>query len=260
MAENYTLGKTGLSISPIGYGAFKIGRNQQIKYRDEYELPTAEETSRLIQSMLDLGINYIDTAPAYGMSEERIGAAIAHRRKDVVLSTKVGEIFDHNGSRYDYSFAATIKSIHNSLKHLKTDVLDIVFVHSNGRDLFIQQQTEVVDALQQLKSLGFIRAIGFSGKTVDGARLALNWADVLMVEYHLDDPSHAEVMAQAHRQNLGVVVKKGLASGYLPASEAIRFVLGNANVDSLVIGGLNLQHIKQNYEIAREIVTNSTAA
>jgi aryl-alcohol dehydrogenase-like predicted oxidoreductase len=172
-----------------------------------------------------------------------------------VLSTKTGEIFTKDGSHYDYSHAATIRSVHQSLQRIKTDYLDIVYIHSNGRDAYIQSQTEVIEALQELKSLGLVRCIGFSGKTVEGARLALSWADVVMVEYHLDDYSHAQMMTEAAKKGIGIVVKKGLASGNLPAEEAIRFVLGNPDVHSLVIGGLNINHIKQNLDIAREILS-----
>ena len=126
------LGRTGLPVSRIGFGAFKIGRNQKIKYPNAYDLPTDRDVASLLNGVLDLGINYIDTAPAYGCSEERIGQAIAHRRAEFVLSTKVGELFADGVSSYEYSGAAVRDSIRRSLLRLRTDVLDIVFIHSNG--------------------------------------------------------------------------------------------------------------------------------
>ena len=87
-----SLGNTGLSVSPIGFGAFKIGRNVRTKYEQNYDLPSDKEVERLLNGLLDLGINYIDTAPAYGTSELRIGKAITHRRDDYVLST-VGYLY-----------------------------------------------------------------------------------------------------------------------------------------------------------------------
>jgi len=84
------LGKTGILVTPIGYGAFKIGRNEGIKYPQGYALPSEAEVGRLLNGVLDLGVNLIDTAPAYGLSEHRIGQAIGHRRREYVLSTKVG--------------------------------------------------------------------------------------------------------------------------------------------------------------------------
>src|SRR5579862_3678712 len=105
------LGRTGFSISPIGFGAFKIGRNQKVKYSAAYELPSDEQVAALLNGVLDLGINYIDTAPAYGTSEERIGRAIAGRRSEFVLATKVGETFEAGVSTYDFSAAAIRASV-----------------------------------------------------------------------------------------------------------------------------------------------------
>jgi aryl-alcohol dehydrogenase-like predicted oxidoreductase len=244
------LGRTGFSISPIGFGAFKIGRNQKAKYAAPYELPSDERVAELLNGLLDLGVNYIDTAPAYGTSEERIGRAISGRRSEFVLATKVGETFEAGVSRYDFSAAAIRGSIHRSLDRLKTPAIDVLLLHSDGRDAWIQTQTDAVPTLQDLKRQGLVRSIGLSGKTVDGARQALAWADVLMVEYHLRDRSHESLIAEAAARGVGVVVKKGLASGELPADTAIRFVLDNPHVTSLVVGGLSLDHFRANLAIA----------
>jgi aryl-alcohol dehydrogenase-like predicted oxidoreductase len=240
------LGRTGFSLSPIGFGAFKIGRNQKTKYAAAYDLPSDEQVSELLNGLLDLGINYIDTAPAYGTSEVRIGRAIAQRRSEFVLATKVGETFEAGVSSYDYSGNAIRSSVSRSLERLKTSAIDVLLLHSDGRDAWIQTEIDAVPTLQQLKAQGLVRAIGLSGKTVDGARQALDWADVLMVEYHLHDRSHESLIAEAAARGVGIVVKKGLASGALPAGEAIRFVLDNPHVASLVVGGLSLAHFRDN--------------
>jgi len=241
-----SLGSTGMTVSPIGFGAFKIGRNVGAKFPAGYELPTDREVERLLDGVLDLGINYIDTAPAYGTSEERIGRAIAHRRNEFVISTKVGEEFEHGVSRYDFSPAAVRASIERSRTRLRTVVVDVVFLHSDGRDREIIESSGAVEALLDLKSRGLVRAVGLSGKTVEGARLALQWADAIMVEYHLEDRSHEGVIAEARERGVGVVVKKGLASGRLRPEDAIPFILRNPAVSSLVIGGLDLDHIRTN--------------
>jgi aryl-alcohol dehydrogenase-like predicted oxidoreductase len=244
------LGRTGFEVSPIGFGAFKIGRNEQIKYSQGYELPDDDQTGALLNGVLDLGINLIDTAPAYGVSEQRIGRFISHRRSEFVLSTKVGETFKEGRSIYDFSERAVRLSISRSRKLLKTDVLGIVFVHSSGEDLEIITNTDVVATLQSLRDEGLIRAIGFSGKTVEGAKAALAWADVLMIEYHLNDRSHEEVIDQAADAGIGVVVKKALASGTLDPQEAIRFALSRPGVSSVIVGSLNLDHVAANLAVA----------
>lgn len=248
------LGHTGLSVSALGFGAFKIGRNEKVKYPTPYDLPDEATVERLLNTVLDLGISYIDTAPAYGLSEERIGRAIGRRRSEFVLSTKVGETFENGESAYDFSAAAVRESVTRSLNRLRTEVLDVVFIHSDGRDLAILYETDVVETLRDLKAAGTVRAIGFSGKTIEGARAALVWADAIMVEYHLQDASHAAVINEATELGIGVVVKKGLASGRLPPEEAIRFVLGDSKVSSLVLGGLNPEHLRANAAIIETLL------
>ena len=244
------LGRTGLHVTPIGFGAFKIGRNVGAKYESAYELPSEREVESLLNGVLDLGINYIDTAPAYGLSEERIGKAIGHRRDEFVISTKVGEQFDNGKSAFDFSRKGIEESIALSRKRLRADVIDVVFLHSDGNDLDIIRGGATIDALIDLRDRGIIRAVGFSGKTVEGALAAMPVCDVLMVEYHVNDMSHASVIAECAERGVGVVVKKGLASGRLPAEDAIPFVLQNPGVSSMVIGGLDLKHIEQNVRIA----------
>jgi aryl-alcohol dehydrogenase-like predicted oxidoreductase len=250
LAPSQSIGNTGLLVPPLGYGAFKIGRNQGIKYPQPYDLPDDATVARLLNGILDLGCTLIDTAPAYGLSEERIGRAVSSRRQQFVLSTKVGETFFDGQSTFDFTRAGAEASLQRSLDRLRTDVLDIVFIHSNGDDEFILTQTDTIAVLQEWKARGAIRAIGLSGKTANGARHALDWADAIMVEYHLDDVSHAEVMAEAARRNVAVFVKKGLASGRLPAEDAIRFVLANPAVTALILGGLNFAHFQHNWQTA----------
>ena len=245
------LGRTGLEVSVLGFGAFKIGRNRGIKYQQGYELPDDATVERLMATVRGLGISYIDTAPAYGTSEERLGKVLAQHQHGEVISTKVGETFRDGVSLYDYSPESTRASVERSARRLGRDVLDVVLVHSDGNDLPIQDATGVVETLLALKAEGRVRAVGFSGKTTEGAFRALEWADVLMVEFHIEDPSHEEVIGEAHNRGIGVVVKKGLASGQLPAAEAIGFVLAHPGVSSLIVGSLNALHLAENAEAAK---------
>lgn len=252
------LGATGLHVSAIGFGAFKIGRNVGIKYAHAYELPDDDAVVRLLHGAIDLGINYFDTAPAYGSSEERLGSVLG-QRDDIVISTKVGESFHDGRSHFDFSRKAILESIDRSRKRLRRDALDLVFIHSDGDDAQILHQTDAVVTLRELRErggrrgrggTGAIRAIGFSGKTVSGARAALDWADAIMVEYHVNDRSHEAVIAEAAARGVGVVIKKGLASGRLDPRDAIPFVLQRPGVSSMVIGGLNLDHLRDNVAVA----------
>ena len=113
----------------------------------------------------DAGVNLIDTAPAYGTSEQRIGELLAGQRNDWVLCTKVGEIFEAGASRWDFSPEHTRRSVHESLRRLVTDHLDVVLVHSNGDDVDIIRNFGTLQMLAQLKHEGLIRAFGMSHKT-----------------------------------------------------------------------------------------------
>jgi len=251
------LGTTGLNLSVIGYGAFKIGRNVGIKYPGAYDLPEESRAIQIVHQMLDLGINYIDTAPAYGLSEQRVGKALRDVLPgDVIVSTKVGETFSDGRSTFDFSAQGVRRSVDNSCRVLGRDPLDLVFIHSSGNDLHIINETDCVPTLCALRDQGRIKAIGFSGKTVEGAQAALTWADAIMVEYHLNDQSHEAVIQQAGESGVGVVVKKGLASGHLSADDAIPFVLRSPHVTSLVIGGLNVQHMRDNIRAASRNATD----
>jgi len=244
------LGRTGLSLSPIGYGAFKLGRNQGTRYASPYALPDDAAVARLLAGLVDAGVTYYDTAPAYGTSEERLGLVLP-RSSGIVVSTKVGERFEDGRSSHDFSAPMVRASLERSVRLLRRDPLDLVFVHAHADDLTLSRDTEMVDALVEAKRAGLVRFVGFSGKTVAAARSALAWADALMLEYHLDDRSHAQVVAEACERGVGVVVKKGLASGRLDAATALPFVLSQPGVTSVAVGSLSLERMKANIAAAR---------
>lgn len=234
----------------LGFGAFKIGRNQKIKYPSPYDLPDESRAGAILNGVLDLGITHIDTAPSYGLSEERIGRHLASRRREFVLSTKVGEWFENGESTYRFDPASVRSSVERSLLRLRTESVDCLFAHVPAHDVEILRDTPLVETLLALRDEGKTRAIGFSGKTPAGGELALEWADSLMVEYHARDLSHQSLIEQARLIGVPVLVKKGLAAGHLPASEAIPFVLQTPGVSTLVVGGLSLEHLRENLEIA----------
>jgi aryl-alcohol dehydrogenase-like predicted oxidoreductase len=247
------LGNTGLIVPALAFGSFKIGRNQGIKYPQGYELPDDRACELLLNAVLDLGMTLIDTAPAYGLAEERIGTFLSSRRDEFLISSKAGERFENGVSVYDFSERALRESVESSLRKLRTDRLDLLFIHTPRDDLPVLNETPAVETFQRLKADGLTRFIGFSGKSVAAAAQSLAWADALMVEYNSQETSHEAVIEQAHRQGVGVLVKKGLASGHLPPNEAIEFVLQNAAVDSLVLGGANIDHLRDNCAVAKRI-------
>jgi len=243
----HLLGQTGLTVSVIGLGTVKFGRNQGVKYPHGFDLPEDGVICRLLDCALSLGVNLLDTAPAYGISEERLGKLMGDRRKDFVLSTKVGEEFVDGKSFYDFSGKHAKFSIERSLKRLNTDWLDIVLIHSNGDDEKIIHETDVIEVLLGLKEKGLIRAFGMSTKTIAGGKLAVDVSDVVMVTHNLQSQDERPVIAHAHAQNKGVLIKKALLSGDLSAStpeEALEFVLNEPGVSSVIIGTLSEDHLR----------------
>ncbi|UAW99975.1 aldo/keto reductase [Halopseudomonas nanhaiensis] len=246
-----SLGSTGMQVSPLGLGTVKLGRNQGVKYPQAFQLPSDQDARELIALARELGINLIDTAPAYGTSESRLGPLLAGQRHHWILCSKVGEEFDDGASRFDFSAAHTRLSVERSLRRLQTDYLDLVLLHSDGNDLAALDQG-AFDMLEQLKREGLIRAFGLSGKTVEGGIAALQRSDCAMVTYNLREQAERPVLDFALAHHKGILIKKALASGHLcedgadPVQEGLRLVLEHPAVASAIVGTINRQHLTNN--------------
>lgn len=202
------LGSTGLSVSPLGLGTVKLGRDQGVKYPSGFQIPDDDEARMLLKLARDLGINLIDTAPAYGRSEERLGPLLRGQRHEWVIVSKVGEEFVNGQSSHDFSAAHTRQSVERSLQRLETDVIDLVLVHSDGNDLAILNESEVYETLAELKREGKIRGFGLSGKTVEGGLKALQTGDCAMVTYNLNEQAEKPVIDYAAAHGKAILVKK----------------------------------------------------
>lgn len=241
------LGNTGIHTGRLSLGTVKFGRNTDVKYPGTFELPTDEDIVTLLHCCRELDINLLDTAPAYGTSEQRIGRLLPGRREDWVLCSKVGEQYSNGQSTYDYSRENVRESVANSLTQLKTDYLDVLLIHSDGNDLNIINNTDIIDSLQSLKQQGLVRSIGMSTKTVEGTRAAIEFSDILMVTLNIDDQSHLEVIREAESHGCGLLLKKVLASGHRSPEESLSFVLGAVENGSAVVGTINPEHLRENY-------------
>jgi aryl-alcohol dehydrogenase-like predicted oxidoreductase len=247
------LGLTGLNVSVLGLGTVKFGRNTKIKY-PTFTLPTDAEIEQLLDDALALGINLLDTAPAYGLAEERLGQLLGSRRDQFVVSTKCGEEFADGESSYDFSTAHTRMSVERSLRRLKTDRLDCVLAHCPRQDFEAMNSGAVLETLAGLKQEGKIRSFGASINSHEGGTLALErGADVLMVTYAADDTSMEPFIRRAATLGKGIVIKKGLGSGSLASSDAPRSLEDNfrpifsvPGVTSLIIGTINPEHLREN--------------
>lgn len=261
MMPRKPLGRTDISVSTFGLGTVKFGRTQGLKYPSSFELPSDQQVRDLLACARDFGVNFVDTAPAYGYSEERLGDALKKERKNWVIATKVGEEFttnkfsDEGHSYFDYSAKHTRASIERSLRRLRTDYLDLVLIHSNGEDLEILTRTPVIQTLQQLKQEGWIRAFGISSKTLEGSLLAADLCDAVMLVHTSDYRNEEAAIEKSAQHQVAVLLKKVLGSGHIchdaqpagdPIQAALDFAYSHQGVTSAILGTVNLQHLRDN--------------
>ena len=258
MIERRALGSTGIDVSALGLGTVKFGRNEQVKYPQDFKIPGDQDVMRLMDLAWSLGINFIDTAPAYGTSEKRLGQLLGQRH-DWVIETKVGEIFENGRSHFDFSAAHTRESVENSLRKLRRDFIDVVLVHSSGDDMDIIHQQDALAELDKLKQKGLIKAFGMSTKTVEGGLWVVENCDVVMATCNLEYNEEQAVLDKAKELNKGVVVKKGLLSGYAGVApdgsgieRSFEHVLSQPAVSSMIVGTINTNHLRKNVEMAQQ--------
>ena len=247
------LGQTGLVVGPIGLGTTKLGRNTDVKYPERFALPSDKAVHELLEMSLALGVNLIDTAPAYGASEKRLGTFVEKNRDRIVLCTKCGEQYKNGRSTYDFSATGIVVSVEESLRRLRADHLDILALHSHGRDIEILNQTDALEALVRLKKEGKARAVGISAKTEAGIARACETLDIVIAPFSEKDTMLAGALQRAHDAGLGILAIKGLYSGHLEAASAIEFVLKQPFIDALILGTINPAHLKEAVQVAEGI-------
>lgn len=227
--EYTTLGKTGLRISRLGFGGIPIQKTD------------AAVTKKLIDAMLEKGINYIDTARGYTVSEEFLGEALEGVRDKFILATK-------SMARTKEGMAADIKT---SLKNLRTDYIDIYQVH-NPTPAELEQVIApggALEALFEAREAGKIGHIGLTGHTLTifEKALALDWVETFMFPYNIVETQGEELMRQCTEKNIGFIVMKPLAGGAIDdPSLALRFICANSDVSVVIPGMYDVSEIESN--------------
>lgn len=192
------LGHTGLKVSALGFGAMHVND----------ERTTESQAGALLNHVLDQGINLVDTARGYGLSEERIGRHIAHRRAEFVLSTKVG--YGVEGVP-DWTYDCIVAGVERALQLMKTDWLDIVHLHSCP--LPVLQQGDVARALNDCRQAGKLRVAAYSGDNAE-ADFAIDSGAFgsLQTSISVCDQAHLKTRAaRADHAGIGVIAKRPLA-------------------------------------------------
>jgi len=254
------LAGTDLEISMLGLGTVKWGRNQNVKY-PAFELPDDATLHQLLDVAESAGVNFLDTAPAYGIAEERVGQILRQRKGGGwVIATKTGEEFTEGQSHFHFTAPETEASIHRSLRRLNQPVLDLVMIHCSADDAAVLQETPVLETLHRLRDQGLVRAIGVSTMTVAGGLLAVELADAVMVPFSIGYRDHLPVIEKAHALGKSVLIKRALYSGpaleqKLSLQDHFESVLRVPGVTTLVAGTINPAHLRENLTAATQALT-----
>jgi len=217
--EYRVLGKTGLTVSRLGFGGIPIQRID------------AECTKKLIASIHAAGVNYIDTARGYTVSEEYLGYALEGIRKDFVLATK-------SMARTKESMA---KDIEISLKNLRTDYIDIYQIHNpTPADLEqVMAPGGALEALEEARSAGKIGHIGITLHPVNlfETALELPWVETIMFPYNIVETQAEEFIRKCTERNIGFICMKPLAGGAIEDPRlALRYIAANDDVTVMIPG------------------------
>jgi aryl-alcohol dehydrogenase-like predicted oxidoreductase len=211
--QHRTLGRTGIKVSPYALGT--------LMFATSVGNPDPDDSARIIHKALDAGINLIDTADAYGDSEEIVGRALKGRRDDVVLATKVGRPTGDDPNHQGASRRWIVTAVENSLRRLQTDHLDLYQIHRPDPSTDIE---ETLCALSDLIHSGKVRAIGTSALPPSDI-IEAHWVAERhgLVRFHTEQPPYSllnrgierEVLPVTQRYGVGTLVWGPLGQGLL---------------------------------------------
>jgi len=257
-------GNTNLKVSAIGFGAGEIG-----------DFAVSEKDSEnILNTVLDLGINLIDTARGYFESEERIGKYISHRRDEFILSTKVGYSIEGYA---DWSYDIILAGVDKALELMKTDYIDIVHLHSC--DLNTLQRGEVIEALHKTIEQSKVKIVAYSGENEE-LKFAVDSNSFGSIQTSVNICDQIDLdgsIKQAKEKGMGVIAKRPIANApwrfserpvghyceeywhrwktmNLPEQENwldtfLRFTVFANGVDTAIVGTTNIEHLKSNLKI-----------
>lgn len=273
-----TLGRTGLTVTRLGYGAMEVRGTRIWGGRPV----TDEEADTILNAVLDSGITFIDTSNDYGLSEEFIGKCLSKRRSEYVLATKCGCTVVHKDEKTDdtphvWTRENLFRGLHESLERMKTDYVDVMQLHNPSVEQV--EAGDLVNALQEMKAQGKVRWIGCSS-TLPHIETYIGWGvfDVYQIPYSALERVHEETIQKAADSGAGVIVRGGVARGEPGAglgnqdrwaefkkagldelleegesrtSFLLRFTLNHPGMATNIVGTKNPAHLAENVTAAR---------
>ena len=285
------LGNTELEVSALSLGTVALGMRYGIAPKDEVKdeagmtPPSDNEAIELVHRAIDEGINFIDTARAYGRSEDVLGSALYDRRDKVVITTKLGcHDVDGNLLQGNSLRQHMTNSINTSLKLLRTDWVDLLMLHSATVD--VMENSEAIDILKEIQTQGKTRYIGASTYGTEAPQIAIEkGVNALQVAYNILDQRMDEIFPLAQANGVGVVVRSVFLKGVLtpraddlpehlaPLREksdavkqlagqltppmnrieaALRFVLSQPNITSALVGVHTQAELEASIKVAMQ--------
>jgi len=279
--ETKRLGKTDLKVGRLGIGLSEVGFN--------LEMADVDQVRDVINKALDNGVNFLDTAACYGISEELLGVVASDRRDEYVLATKAGH-FLPRGDGEDWTYDLITSSIDRSLELMKTDHVDIVQLHSCKVEVL--ERGDVIHALQDAKAAGKTRYIGYSGDN-ENAKWAVTSGlfDTLQTSFNVvDQDARTNLFEDVEARDMGLIIKRpignavwgapadpkpydhisdyteeyfrraGVMSAEGPLVEdpedrirlALGFTFAHPEVDVTIVGTQRPQHMKSNLEMVSQ--------
>ena len=209
------LGKTGIEVSELAFGAVEIGMPYGLNVRSKADMLSEADAIHLLHASFDQGINFIDTARQYGDSESIIGKAFKNNRHQVVVATKC----KHLHSAGEQNLAGIITgSLHESLAALQTGYVDVFMLHNSNPAII--RHPDVISCFEKLKKEGLIRACGVSTYTPDETKWVIEsgvW-DLVQVPFNLPDQRQQPLISQAYEKGIGIVVRSVLMKGLLSSN------------------------------------------
>ena len=273
-----TLGRTGLEVTRLGYGAMEIRGSRIWGGRPVVEA----QAETILNAVLDAGINFIDTANCYGGSEELIGRCIAHRRDEFYLATKCGCQQVHKDDNTDttphvFTKENLFRCLHESLERMRTDYVDIMQLHNPNIETC--EAEGVVDALREMREQGKVRWISISTRFPE-LPTCLEWGafDTFQIPYSALEREHEEAIARSAEAGTGIIVRGGVARGEPGAGlgtddgwkrfeEArldelraedesrtaflLRHTLTHPHAHTIIVGTLQPEHLREDVEAVR---------
>lgn len=278
-----TLGRTGLEVTQLGYGAMEV-RGRRIWGGRPC---TDEQADTILNAVVDAGVNFIDTSNDYGKSEMYIGQYLASRRDEYYLATKCGCNMqfagDHDETPHVWTRDNIMRNIADSLMKMRTDYVDILQLHNP--DVESAEKGGLVDILQELQSEGVVRHIGCSSTSPHLATY-IDWGvfDVFQIPYSALERQHENLITDAAKAGAGIIIRGGVAKGepgsgqgredrWVKFEEAkldelledgesrtaflLRFTLTHPHCHTTIVGTLNPAHLAENIKVAAKGVLSA---